>query len=69
VEDLIRNKSLGVDQFQAELIKLRGKTNRCVIHNVINSIWNKEEFPEEGKESIIVPMYEKVYKTSCNTVE
>jgi len=36
------------------LIKAGGKTIRFEIHKFINSIWNKEELPEEWKESIIV---------------
>ena len=32
----------------------------------INSIWNKEEFPPEWKESIIVPLYKKGDKTDCS---
>jgi hypothetical protein len=30
------------------------------------SIWNKEELPEELKESIIVPIHKKGDKTDCN---
>jgi hypothetical protein len=37
-----------------------------VIHKLINSIWNKEELPDEWKESIIVPIYKKGDKTDCN---
>jgi hypothetical protein len=33
------------------------------IHKLINSIWNKEEFPHQWKESIIVPIDEKGDKT------
>jgi hypothetical protein len=29
-------------------------------------IWNKEELPEEGKESCIVPIYKKGDNTDCN---
>jgi len=29
------------------------------IRILINSIWNKEELPEEWKESIIAPIYKK----------
>jgi hypothetical protein len=48
------------------LIKAGGKTIRVAIHKLIISIWNKEELPEEWKESIIVPIYEKGNKTDCN---
>ena len=32
----------------------------------IISVWNKEELPDEWKESIIVPIYKKGDKTDCN---
>jgi sorting nexin-29 len=36
------------------------------IHKLINSVWNKEELPDQWKESIIVPIHKKGYKTDCN---
>jgi hypothetical protein len=36
------------------------------MHKLIISIWNKEELPEEWKESIIVPIYKTVNKTDCS---
>ena len=48
------------------MIKLGGKTNRSVIHKVINSVWKKKELPEEWKEAIIVSVYNKGDKTDCN---
>jgi len=41
------------------MIKARGRTFRYEIHKLIISIWNKEKWPEEWKESIIVPIYKK----------
>jgi hypothetical protein len=29
------------------------------IHKLINSVWNKEEFPDQLKESIIVQIHKK----------
>ena len=37
-----------------------------MINKLIISIWNKEELPEEWKESIIVPINKKGDKTDCN---
>ena len=50
----------------AELIKAGGSTICSEIHKLIISIWDKEELPEEWKDSIIVPIYKKGDKTDCN---
>jgi len=63
IEKLNRHRSPGTDQIQAELIKAGGRTICSEIHKLINSIWNKEDLPEDWKESIIVPVYEKSDKT------
>jgi mannosyltransferase OCH1-like enzyme len=55
-ENLRRHKSSGVDQIPAESIKTEDRTFRSEIHKLVHSIWNKEELPEEWKESIIVPV-------------
>jgi hypothetical protein len=34
-------------------------------HRLFNSIWNKEEMPQQRKESIIIPTYKKNVKTDC----
>ena len=47
IAKLKSNKSPGIDQIPAELIKEGGRTIRCQIHKLIVSIWNKEELPEE----------------------
>jgi hypothetical protein len=52
-------KSPGSDQIPAELIQEGGEILRSKMHNLINSIWNKEELPDQWKESIIVPVYKK----------
>jgi len=57
-------KSPRIGQIPAELIKAGGNTIRCEIHKLVISIWNKEELPEEWKESIIVPIYMKGDKTN-----
>jgi hypothetical protein len=49
-----RHKSAGTDQIPVELIKAGGRNICSAIHKRINFIWNKEELPEEWKESIIV---------------
>jgi len=66
IEKLKSHKSPGIDQISAELIKAGGRTIPHEIHKLIISIWNKEELPEEWKESIIVPTHNEVDKTDCS---
>jgi hypothetical protein len=39
----------GSDQIPAELIQAGGEILRSKIHKLINSIWNKEELPDQWK--------------------
>jgi hypothetical protein len=66
IEKLKSHKSPGIDQIPAELIKTGGRTIHCAIHKLIIAIWNKEEVPEEWKESVIVSIHKKGNKTDCN---
>jgi hypothetical protein len=67
IEKLKSHKLPGIDQIPAELIKVGGRTICCAIHKLIIAIWNKEELPEEWKESITVPIHKKGdNKTDCN---
>jgi hypothetical protein len=59
---LKKYKSTGSDQIPAELIDAGGETLVSDIHKVINSILNKEEMPNEWKESIIVPVHKTADK-------
>ena len=60
VEKLKRHKSPCIDQVPSELIKAVGRTVHSEIHKLT------EELPEEWKESIILPVYEKGVETECN---
>jgi hypothetical protein len=66
IEKLKRSKSPVVDHTPAQPIKARGRTICSEIHKLINSIWSKEELPEEWKESITAPIYKKDDKTDCS---
>jgi sorting nexin-29 len=59
-------KSPGTDQIPADLIKAVGETLYSEIHRPICCIWNKQELPQQWKESIIVPIYKKGDKIDCN---
>jgi hypothetical protein len=54
-----------IDQIPTELVKAGGRTFRSDIHKLIISVCNKEELPEQGKESIIVFVYKEGDKTDC----
>jgi hypothetical protein len=51
---LKKDKSPGSDEIPAELIQAGGEILLCGIHKLINSVWNKEESPDQWEESIIV---------------
>jgi hypothetical protein len=53
IEKLKGQKPPGIDQIPEELIKAGGRIICYEIQKLIISIWNKEELPEEWKESII----------------
>jgi hypothetical protein len=58
--------SLDTDQIPAELIK-RGGENLCSeIHKFICSTWNKEELPQQWKESIVIPIHKYGDTTDSN---
>jgi hypothetical protein len=58
-------RSLGIDQITSELISAVSET-LSENHTLINSVWNKEELPQQWKESIIVPTYKKGDENYCN---
>jgi hypothetical protein len=59
--DYFRNHYLLL--FEHQMIKAGGKTFRSETHTRINYIWNKEELPEQWKESVIAPVYNKSDRT------
>jgi hypothetical protein len=65
VANLKKYKSSGSDQILSELIQAGGETLQSESHKLINSIWSKEDFPDQCKEYIIVPIYKKDNKTDC----
>jgi hypothetical protein len=53
IEKLKRDTSSGIDQILAEVIEAGGRTICCEIQILISSVCNKEELPEEWKESVV----------------
>jgi hypothetical protein len=65
IAKLKKYKSPAIDQIPAELIQAGGKTLLSEIHKLFNSVWNKDELPDQWKETVIIPIYNKVYQTDC----
>jgi hypothetical protein len=55
-------KTPGSDEIPAQPIQAGGKILLSVIHKLINSVCNKEELPDQWKESVIVPFAKRVIK-------
>jgi hypothetical protein len=66
---LKRYKSLGTDQIPAKLIKSGGEIICSEIHRLICSTWNKEELPQQWKESIIVPIHKRMIRLTVTITE
>jgi hypothetical protein len=62
IAKLKKYKSQGSDEIPAELIQAGGEILLSEIHKLINSVWNKEELPDQWKEFIIVPVHKKCEK-------
>jgi hypothetical protein len=52
IENLKKYKSPCSDGIPAELIQAGGDILRSKIHKLINSIWNKEELPDQWKDPV-----------------
>jgi hypothetical protein len=59
-------KSPGSDQIPSELIQAGGEILLSAIHKLVNSLWNKEQLPDQWKGAIIVQIHKKSDKTDCN---
>jgi hypothetical protein len=55
-------KSPCIDEISAELIQAGGELLLSAIHKLINFIWNKEELPDQWKESYSIVLL-KLYGT------
>jgi hypothetical protein len=56
----------GSEQFLPELIQAGGETSVSALHKHINSIWNKEELPDQWKKSTLYEFTKRVMKLTNN---
>jgi hypothetical protein len=59
IAKLKKYKTPGSDEIPAELIQAEGEILLSATHKLINSVWNKDELPDQWKESIIFPAHKK----------
>jgi len=65
VKKLKDNKSPGVDEIPAELIKAGGEDMISALHQLLNCIWEKEQWPTEWTKSILVTIPKKGDLADC----
>jgi hypothetical protein len=66
IAKLKKYKSSGSDEILTDLIQAGGEILLSAFYKLIKSVWNKEELPDQWKESVIVPVHKKGVKTDCN---
>jgi hypothetical protein len=66
IAKLKKYKPPGSDQIPSGLIQAGGVILLSAIRKLINSVWNKEELPDQWKESIIAPVHRQDDKTGCS---
>jgi hypothetical protein len=59
IAKLKTSKWPGSDEIPAAMIQAGGEILLSAIHKPVNSVWNKEELPNQWKESIIVPVHRR----------
>jgi CRISPR/Cas system-associated protein Csm6 len=69
VVKLKRYETSGIDQILTELIQAVGNTLCSEIHEIINSIENKEELPQQWRKSILLSIYKMAIKLTIVIVE
>jgi hypothetical protein len=52
-------------QILAKLIQTGDITSLSVIHKLFNSMWNKDELPNQWRDSIILPIHKNGDKAVC----
>jgi hypothetical protein len=66
IAKLKKYKSPGSDEIPAKLIQVGGEMLLPAFHKLINSVWSKEELPDQWKESIILLVHKRGDQTDCN---
>jgi len=65
MRNIKNDKAAGTDGIHPELIKYGGNKLLIRMYELVRQIWEEERIPEEWKETIIVPIYKKGDRDSC----
>ena len=66
VKLLKNNKSPGIDELPAELLKALPEAGyRRTLHNLLTDVWVNEYIPEKWRTSIIIPVFKKGDRADC----
>jgi hypothetical protein len=65
IRNLNNNRALGEDSITLELIKYGGRKLWNRIHQLILTIWETEQMPQEWRTAIICPIYQQGDKLEC----
>jgi Reverse transcriptase (RNA-dependent DNA polymerase) len=59
-------RSPGIDEVTVEMIKAAGEIGTKWLHRIILNVWKNKKIPEDWRMGIIVPIFKKGDRKSCN---
>ena len=63
---IITNKTTGSDGIPAELFQILKNHAVIVLHSVCQQIWNTQQWPQDWKRSVCIPIPKKINTKECS---